>query len=344
MLGGLSIKMIGTIMDLFLPWILSKIIDDVVPQRDIRQILLWGGAMVFCAVAAVVTNIIANRMASKVAMLTTKAVRHDLFTKISYLSCRQVDQFTVSSLESRLTTDTYHVHQMIGMMQRLGIRAPILLLGGIMITLTLDPVLTLVLLSVLPFIGGLVYLITKKGIPLYLLLQKGIDALVRTVRENITGIRVIKALSKTEYEKQRFQKVNREVVAREERAGMTMAFTNPLMNVFLNLGLTAVILVGAFRVNTGLTQSGKIIAFLTYFTIILNAMLSITRMFVMYSKGSPAASARFCTQKKIWQSAPKIPLIRRIILFFLMSHSLTIKCRTIYPTFRFSLSAGMCWG
>ncbi len=289
MLGGLSIKMIGTIMDLFLPWILSKIIDDVVPQRDIRQILLWGGAMVFCAVAAVVTNIIANRMASKVAMLTTKAVRHDLFTKISYLSCRQVDQFTVSSLESRLTTDTYHVHQMIGMMQRLGIRAPILLLGGIMITLTLDPVLTLVLLSVLPFIGGLVYLITKKGIPLYLLLQKGIDALVRTVRENITGIRVIKALSKTEYEKQRFQKVNREVVAREERAGMTMAFTNPLMNVFLNLGLTAVILVGAFRVNTGLTQSGKIIAFLTYFTIILNAMLSITRMFVMYSKGSAAA-------------------------------------------------------
>ena len=287
---GLTIKFIGTIMDLLLPWILSYMIDDVVPQERISLILLWGGVMLICAAAAVITNIIANRMASWVAQHTTEAIRHDLFTRISYLSCKQIDDFTIPSLESRLTTDTYNIHQMIGMMQRLGVRAPILLLGGIFVTLTLEPVLSLVLLVVLPLIGLLVFAVSRKGIPLYGKLQEGIDSMVRTVRENITGIRVIKALSKTEYEQSRFSQVNGEVVRREKKAGITMALTNPLMNLFLNIGLTMVILVGAWRVNAGLTQPGKILAFLTYFTIILNAMLSITRMFVMYSKGSASAA------------------------------------------------------
>lgn len=290
---GLIIKFTGTIMDLLLPWILAYTIDDIVPQKNMRLIILWGIVMIFCSVVAVLTNIIANRMASKVAMDTTEAVRHDLFEKISYLSCRQVDSFSIPSLESRLTSDTYNIHQMIGMMQRLGVRAPILLLGGIIVTLTLEPVLSLVLILILPFIGLLIYSVSKKGIPLYIGLQQSVDAMVRTVRENISGIRVIKALSKTNYEKQRFSGINAEVVKREKRAGITMALTNPTMNLLLNLGLTLVIIIGAYRVNAGLTQPGKIIAFLTYFTIILNAMLSITRMFVMYSKGT-ASAERIC--------------------------------------------------
>ncbi len=286
---GLIIKFVGAIMDLLLPGILSYIIDNVVPLKNVPLIFFWGGVMIFCAAIALITNIVANRMASWVAQHTTEALRHDLFSKISYLSCKQIDEYTIPSLESRLTSDTYNVHQMIGMMQRLGIRAPILLIGGILITLLLEPVLSLVLIAVLPLIAFVVYGVSRKGIPLYTKLQQGVDAMVRTVRENITGIRVIKALSKTDYEKERFSTVNGQVVIREKKAGMTMALTNPLMNLFLNLGLTAVIVVGAFRVNGGLTQPGKILAFLTYFTIILNAMLSITRMFVMFSKGSASA-------------------------------------------------------
>ena len=293
MILGLIIKFSGTIMDLLLPWILAYTIDDIIPLKDVRLILIWGVVMIFCSIVALVTNIMANRMASRVAKDTTEAVRHDLFEKISYLSSKQVDDFTIPSLESRLTSDTYNIHQMIGMMQRLGVRAPILLLGGIIVTLSLEPVLSLVLILVLPFIGLLVYLVSKKGIPLYTSLQQSVESLVRTVRENITGIRVIKALSKTNYEKQRFSDVNAEVVKRDKKAGVTMALTNPMMNLFLNIGLTLVIIVGAYRVNEGLTPPGKIIAFLTYFTIILNAMLSITRMFVMYSKGSASAD-RIC--------------------------------------------------
>lgn len=289
MTAGLIIKFIGTIMDLLLPWILAYMIDDVVPLRNVPMILWWGAAMLFCSVLAVVTNIIANRMAARVARNTTEALRHDLFSKISYLSCAQIDEFTIPSLESRLTSDTYNIHQMIGMMQRMGVRAPILLLGGIMVTFTLEPVLTLVLVCVLPFIGYIVWRVSKKGIPLYTQLQRAVDNMVRTVRENASGIRVIKALSKTDYEKKRFADANANVVEKEKKAGITMALTNPMMNLFLNLGLTLVIIVGAYRVNAGVTQAGKIIAFLSYFTIILNAMLSVTRIFVMYSKGSASA-------------------------------------------------------
>jgi len=289
MLLGLTIKFTGTIMDLLIPWILSYTIDDIVPLRDVRLIFLWGGIMFLCAVFAFITNVIANRMASRVARDATEAIRHDLFVKISYMSCGQVDEYTIPSLQSRLTNDTYHIQRMIGIMQRLGVRAPILLLGGIIVTLALEPVLSLTLVLMLPFITLLIWLISKKGIPLFSETQRSIDRLVRTVRENIAGIRVIKALSKTAYEKERFRDVNQEVVNNETKAGVTMALTNPSMNLLLNLGLTLVIIVGAFRINAGLTKSGEIIAFLTYFTIILNAMLSITRMFEMYSKGTASA-------------------------------------------------------
>lgn len=281
---GLTIKFIGSVTELFLPWVLSYMIDTVAPTKDIPRVLLWGGAMVAAAVLAWVTNILANRMAAWVAQHTTQAIRHDLFAKISELSCAQIDRFSIPSLEARLTTDTYQIHQMLGMMQRIGIRAPILLIGGILITLTLDPVLTLVLVCTLPFIGILVYSVSKKGVPMYTELQRSVDGMVRTVRETISGIRVIKALSKVDYERERFAGVNEGVSEKETRAGTTMALTNPLMNLFLNVGLTAVIIVGAFRVNAGLTQPGKIIAFLSYFTIILNAMMAMTRIFVSFSR------------------------------------------------------------
>lgn len=290
MMLGLVIKFFGTTMDLMIPWMLSYILDYVVPERSVKKILMWGGLMVLSAVLALTTNVVANRMASAVARETTRSLRHDLFQKISYLSSRQIDYFSIPSLESRLTTDTYNVNQVIGMMQRLGVRAPILLIGGIAVTLTLEPVLTLVMVSVLPFITLVVWLVSRRGIPMYTKLQQGVDVMVRTVRENITGIRIIKALSKTEQEKEHFAQVNREVVRRESKAAITMGITNPMMNLLLNTGLTLVILVGAWRVNSGMTQPGTIIAFLSYFTIILNAMLSVTRMFVMYSRGSASAA------------------------------------------------------
>jgi ATP-binding cassette subfamily B protein len=289
MAGGLSIKFFGTLMDLLLPWILAYLIDDVVPGKSIPLILLWGAVMVLCSVLAVVTNVLANRMASAVARDAARVMRHDLFTKISYLSCAQIDRLTIPSLVARLSSDTYNIHRLVSSMQRIGVRAPILLLGGILITLTLEPRLTLVLLGTLPFTCLVIVLVFRKGIPLFSELQEGVDHLVRVVRENASGIRIIKALSRGDYERRRFAGANDEVTGRELRANVIMGITNPVMFLLLNWGLVAVILAGAYRVNAGLTQPGVILAFLTYFTIILNATLSITRMFVMYSRGNASA-------------------------------------------------------
>lgn len=289
MLVGFVIKFGGTIMDLLLPWILAYIIDEVVPKNNMKSVLFWGFAMLICALFAVLGNIVANRMAAAVARDTTRVIRNELFQKITALSCNQMDTFSEASLISRMTSDTYNIHDIIGRMQRLGVRAPILLVGGIAVTMTLDPILSLILVASLPLLGVVVLFVSKKGIPLYKAQQATADILIRKVRESITGIRVIKALSKTEYERKQFQKINNQVVEKEKKASMIMAITNPVMNFLLNMGWVALIIVGAYRVNAGLTQPGRIIAFLTYFTIILNAMLSVTKLFVMFSKASSSA-------------------------------------------------------
>ena len=209
--------------------------------------------------------------------------------RILWLSNAKTDAFTKPSLISRLTTDTYNVHQMLGRVQRLGVRAPILVAGGILVTLTLDPVLTLVLISVMPLTMFVTYYFSKKSIPMYTDLQESIDKFVRMLREDIAGIRVIKALSKTGYEEEKYDALNKEVVTLEKKADITMAAVNPATNLFLNLGLVFVVLVGAYRVNAGVSEVGKILAFLTYFTIILNAMINISKMFVIVSKAIASA-------------------------------------------------------
>ena len=290
---GLTIKSFGTVAELFLPMIMAYMIDDVAPTGSVLQLSLWGVAMLAFAVIAWGGNVIANRMASRVARDTTEVIRNDLFTSTLYLSARQTDKVTVPSLVSRLSSDTYNVHNMIGMIQRLGVRVPILLIGGVALTFSVEPVLALVLLAVVPFLTAVVIFVSSKGITLYTDLQRAVDTMVRKVRDDYTGIRVIKALSRTEYEKQGFAKINENVVGKETKAGVIMSVTNPIMNVVLNLGMTVVVLVGAIRVSKGLAQVGEIIAFTSYFTIILNAVISISRIFVNVSKGS-ASSKRIC--------------------------------------------------
>ena len=286
----MAIKFAGTAVELLLPWMLSVILERYVPVEDLGGILRWGGLMVLSAALALVFNIAANRIACTTSRDITRRIRRDLFSKVTRLSCAQEDAFTIPSLISRLTSDTYNVHQMIDRMQRLGVRAPILLMGGIVITFLLEPVLTLVLVAVLPLLALVVFVVSTRGVALYTKTQQKLDGMVRRAQESMIGIRVIQALSKTAYEKKRFDDANRQVADQEYRAGLVMNVTNPVMNLLLNTGLTLVVVVGAFRVNGGTTQPETIIAFLSYFTIILNALMMVSRLFVMYSKG--AASAR----------------------------------------------------
>ncbi len=293
LLIGFIIKVAGTVSELALPYILSHMLDVVVPANkpttdmpdgNLTPVFIWGSVMLLCAVAALVLNIVANRMAARVAKNAAQAVRHDLFAKTMRLSPRQTDQFGIPELETRLTSDTYNIHHFLGMIQRIGVRAPILLIGGIAISYFLDWRLATVMVCLLPFIGISVFYISRRGVPLYSASQKAGDDMVRVVREDIGGIRVIKALSKKEYERARFDGVNHALVKNEKKAALTMALTNPLITILLNAGLVAVVLVGAFLVDIGVSKSGRIIAFIQYFTLLSNAMIVINRIFIMSTK------------------------------------------------------------
>ena len=290
MLIGLGIKSFGTLIELALPYILKHILDVVVPTDGrVPMILLWGGGMVLCALLALLCNIKANRMASKVARDSAYAIRKDLFSRSLTLSGKQIDHFTIPSLETRITTDTYNIQQFVGRIQRLGVRAPLLLLGGLIVSLVMDLYLSLVMLAIMPVIFIVVYFVSRYGARLYTNVQKAVDGMIRVVREDSRGIRVIKALSRVEKERTRYDAVNDELVKAEKKASLTMGFVNPVMSLLMNLGITFVVLLGATRVMGGETEPGTIVAFTQYFTMISNATLSVTRIFMMSTKSMASA-------------------------------------------------------
>lgn len=297
---GLIFKFAGSVAELFLPLILDYIIDEVVPQKDVTMLIILGFAMLGFSLVALFGNIIANKLVAKSSGKMTRDLRAALFKKTGALQCGQVDAFTLPSLVSRLTSDTYYVNQAVARSLRLGIRAPILLIGGVILTFVLDWRLALVLLACVPLVALAIVIITKKSVPMYTEVQKSGDKVVRAMQENISGVRVIKALSKTGYEKQKFQGVNDALTADEYKTNLLTALTNPLATVILNAGLVVVIAVGAALGE----QGGTVLAFLTYFTMILNAMLGMSKIFVTLSRGFASADRI----EKVLATDEKMPL------------------------------------
>ena len=286
---GITVKIIGTIAELIIPFLLSYMLENVIESNNAGRMVLYGILMAICAIVACLGNIIANRMAAKTTMRFSTRMRKDLFSKTLFLSARSTDRFTIPSLESRITSDTYNVQNFIGMMQRMGIRAPILLLGGSIITLAMDRKLALVMIATLPLIFTVVYSISRMGVPLYSKVQQSVDGMVRVVREDAQGIRVIKALSKVDYENARYDRANMTLRQDETKAGVIMGVVNPVMTLLMNIGIVAVIAVSAYFVSTNTSSATTVIAFMQYFTLISMAMMSLSRMFVMYTKCAASA-------------------------------------------------------
>lgn len=287
---GVSVKFSAAILELALPLLLAHIIDDCVPAGDLGAIRRAGLGMMVLAFGAAFCNITANRMAAWVSMEMTRDLRRDLYRRAQSLSCAQADRISLSSLVSRLTNDTYNVHQMFDKIQRGGIRAPMLVLGGLTLTFLQAPLLGLVQLGACGLTFLAIALVTRRGIPHYTRAQEAVDTVVRILRENASGVRVIKAMACQGRERARFEEASRAARRAEETAGAIMAAANPLSDFLLNTGLVLVVAAGAVLVNAGWLASGQIVAFLSYFTLIQTATLGLAKLFVKLSKG--VASAR----------------------------------------------------
>lgn len=279
-------KLLATISELLLPYILEHLIDQVVPRQQLGQIFLWGALMVLCALATYRINVHTNAKAIDNSHNVAYDMRKDLFEKTMNLSGSQFDAFGLPSLTSRMTSDSYNVQNFSRAMQTMFVRAPITLVGGIIVTLVMDAPLSSILVCMVPVLIAVIIGISMKGIPMYQQVQSALDKVVRVMRENITGIRVVKALSKTDYEKRRFHQANTDMADKDIRVGTFMALPSPIMQLSLNCGLVAVIWIGAKRVDSGVMRPGVILAFLTYFNMILQSVMAVNRMFTMISKAS----------------------------------------------------------
>ena len=287
---SILIKLLATLAELSLPYILEHIIDDVVPAGQLARVIAWGALMFAAAVATRFLNVSANRKAIYNAHRISYDVRQALFTKTANLSGGQFDAYGLPSLISRMTSDSYNVQSAIQRLQTLCIRAPIMLLGGVTVSMVMDFHLSLVLLVMLPVLIAVVLLVSAKGIPMYTRVQQRLDTVVRIMRENITGIRVVKALSKRDYEIRRFAEANRNMTKSDVSAATVMAIPGPFMQLCLNSGLAIVVILGARRVNAGMMKPGVILAFLTYFNMITMGVMGLNRIFMTLSKASASAN------------------------------------------------------
>lgn len=286
---AILIKLLGTMFELLLPYILEHMVDEVVPMGSLPQVLFWGTLMFVAAIICRQFNVRANRKAIENAHTISYNVRQELFIKTMNLTGSQFDSFGLPSLISRMTSDSYNVQSAVQQLQSLCVRAPMMLIGGVIMTMVMDFSLSIILLIMLPVLIGIIYFVTLKGIPMYNKVQQRLDDVVRIMRENITGIRVVKALSKSEYEKKRFGEANRSMAESDISASTVMAIPGPLMQLFLNTALTFVVVLGAYRVNAGQMQPGVILAFLTYINMITMGVMGLNRIFMTLSKASASA-------------------------------------------------------
>ena len=288
---GILFKAFGAFTDLAIPRLLAVMIDSDIPTGDINRVYRTGAFMLAFALATLVLNITGNRLAAIASSRLAHDLRHDLFVHTLELDTAATDKLGLASLTSRLTSDTYNVATFFGRMQRMGMRAPMILIGGIIITFTLDVRLALIFLLVLPLVALTVYLVTKKTVPIYKKEQKILDDMVRRVDETASGIRVIKALSKVEFEKSRFNKTAENLSNEEIKAGRISSLTTPVNDLIFYFGFCIVVSIGAvISSTTGEEMSGTLLAFMTYFTMVLNGMLVMSRMFVQMSKATASAA------------------------------------------------------
>ncbi len=289
-LMAIFLKFLGTASELLLPYILEHMVDHVVPTKNLTMVILWGLLMFVSALLCRQFNVMANRKAIFNAHNVSYDVRQALFEKTANLSGKQFDDFGLPSLISRMTSDSYNVQQVVQQFQTLCVRAPIMLLGGVFFTLSMDWRLAMILVCMIPFLLAVVLFVSSRGIPLFTKVQQNLDTVVRIMRENITGIRVVKALSKSDYEIRRFGNANDEMMNSDIHASQIMAIPWPFMQMSLNIGLVLVILIGARRVNAGHMQPGVILAFLTYFNMITMGVMGLNRIFMSISRASASAN------------------------------------------------------
>ena len=286
LLGILVLQAVQSTAALTLPTINARIIDDGILKGDVGFIWTWGGVMLAVAVVQVVFAIAAMYLGGKVSMRFGADVRANLFHKVTDFSAREVGTYGAPSLITRITNDVQQVQMLVVLACTIAVAAPITIVVGVVMAMREDVGLSVVLVFAMPFAGMIVGLIVSQMVPAFRRMQDRIDDVNRILREQITGIRVVRAFVREPQETERFDVANRDLTAVALRAGRLMSAIFPTMNFFINASSTAVLWLGADRIAAGDVQVGSLVAYLTYLVQILMSVLMATFVVSMIPRAS----------------------------------------------------------
>ncbi|SCP95259.1 ATP-binding cassette, subfamily B [Anaerobium acetethylicum] len=281
---GPSFKLAEAVLELMLPLYMAKIIDVGVASGDRNYIIGMGGKMAAIALTGVCCALVCQYTASKVSQGFGTDLRNAMFSHVAMLSNTELDRFGTASLVNRITSDVNQVQLGVAMLIRLVIRAPFLCIGGVVMAVSLDVELSVIIMTVLPVFILILAVTMIKTVPLYRQVQRKLDQLTLVIRENLSGVRVILAFAKKSDESRRFTAVNEEYSRTAIRVGSISSLLNPMTTLVMNLSIAAVIWFGGIRVNAGAIQTGAVIAFINYLTMILAALIVISQLVVLYTR------------------------------------------------------------
>lgn len=281
---------IQAMADLFLPTLMADIIDNGVVVGDVPYIWQIGGWMLAVSAFGAAASVAASYFSSKAAMGMGRDVRRQVFTHVEQFSLQEFDEVGTASLITRTTNDITQVQQVVLVMLRMVVSAPIMLVGGLIMAISKDARLSLVIIGAMPVLVVSILFILKKGIPLFTEVQKRLDRLNLVLRENLTGIRVIRAFTREPQEQVRLEKANRELTDVSIRVNKIMAFLMPVMMLVMNLTVVAIIWFGGIRINNGAMQIGDLMAFIQYVMLIMFALVMASMMFIMVPRAAVSAN------------------------------------------------------
>jgi len=276
-----TLTFVQVIADLSLPNYMARIINEGITKQDIPFILRMGGIMLIIAFGGISCAISAGFLASRIALGIGKNIRNALFSKVVYFSLSEFDRVGTASLITRTTNDVMQIQNTTFMMLRMLLRSPLMCVGAVFMAINKDKELSILLLSILPVIILVILFVSKKAMPLFRSIQKKVDMINLVLRENLVGIRVIRAFSRVGYEKRRFAEANRDLAWTATRVGRLMAILDPIMIISMNGLSIAIVWFASFRIDAGNLEIGDMLAFIQYATQILMSLMMMTMMFIM---------------------------------------------------------------
>ena len=287
---GPVFKLTEAVFELIVPLVMAQIIDVGIANGDRGYVLRMGGVMVLLGLVGLGCALICQYCAARASQGFGTVLRSEMFRHINTLSHGEIDQIGTPSLITRITNDVNQLQLAVAMLIRLVVRAPFLVIGATVMALLLDWKLACIFFVAAPLMALVLYLVMSRSIPFYRIIKKKLDRISLITRENLSGVRVIRAFSRQEKEKERFAQASEDQMSTSIAVGRISALLNPLTSAIINLAIAAVIWFGGFRVDAGGMTQGEVIAFVNYLNQILLAMIVVANLVVIFTKAAASAT------------------------------------------------------